>query len=72
MARKKMYRVGGIIESFDELEEIFKVSNYVMLNCGSKDAPRWVPKHRAFIITMHYYLVRDRLRDRKFAVAIKN
>ena len=72
MARKKMYRDGSIIESFDELEEIFKVSNYVMLNCGTRDDPRWVPKHKGFIITMHYYLVRDRLRDKRFAVAIKN
>ena len=72
MAHKKMYRAGSIIESFDELEEIFKVSKYVMLDCGTKDVPKWIPKHSGFIISMHYYLVRNRIRDKKFAVAIKN
>ena len=72
MARKKMYRAGSIIESFEELEEIFKVSNFIMLNCSAKDDPKWVPKHKGFIVSMQYQVVRNRLRDKRLAVAIRN
>jgi len=72
MARKKMYRVGDYIETFDELEEIFKVSNFIMLDCGDRGEPRWLPKHKGFIVSMMYHVVRNRLASKKLAVAIKN
>lgn len=70
MAKRKMYRAGDYIESFDDLEEIFKVSDYVMMQFGFE--PKWKTTHKAFIISMPYHSVRKMLRTKGISVAIKN
>ncbi len=72
MARKKMYLAGNYIESFGTLESEMLVNNFVMMDCGVRGDPKWMPKHRAFIISMPYHVLRSMLAHKGLAFAIKN